>query len=251
MKMTEKFSLSGRTALITGSSDGIGRAIVLALAEVGASVVVHDKSNLEKCRIVARAIEEGGGEATCCIGDIGREEELTEIMQQVDAVDILVLNASIQIKKPFESISKEEFELQMNANVWSTVRLINFYQPSMKKKGWGRILFLGSVQQTKPHPQMAIYAATKSSISNLMINLAAQFAPDHITVNSIAPGVIETGRNTEALSDAVYAEVVRKKIPMGYFGQPEDCAALALILCTEAGRYITGQNIYCDGGMSL
>jgi glucose 1-dehydrogenase len=172
-------------------------------------------------------------------------------MRQIDAVDILVLNASIQIKKPFENITRDEFELQMNANVWSAVRLINFYRPAMKAKGWGRVLFLGSVQQVKPHPQMAIYAATKSSVGNLMINLAAQFAPDHITVNSIAPGVILTGRNTQALSDTEYADVVRKKIPMGDFGQPEDCAALALILCTEAGRYITGQNIYCDGGMSL
>jgi len=251
MKMTEKFNLSGRTALVTGSSEGIGRAIVLALAEFGASVVVHDKSSLEKSRAVARTIEEDGGKVTCCIGDIGREEGLMEIMRQIDAVDILVLNASIQIKKPFENITRDEFELQMNANVWSAVRLINFYQPSMKSKGWGRILFLGSVQQVKPHPHMAIYAATKSSIENLMINLAAQFAPDHITVNSIAPGVILTGRNTEALSDKEYAEVVRKKIPMGDFGRSEDCAALALMLCTEAGRYITGQSIYCDGGMSL
>src|SRR3546814_6496485 len=116
-----------------------------------------------------------------------------------------------------------------------------------------RVLFLsiGSVQETKPHPQIAIYSALKAAVSNLVINLASQFGKDGVTVNNIPPCVVETARNQEALADAQYADQVRQKIPLGYFGQPHDYSGIALLLCSEAGRYITGQTIYCDGGLAI
>jgi NAD(P)-dependent dehydrogenase (short-subunit alcohol dehydrogenase family) len=133
----------------------------------------------------------------------------------------------------------------------ATLRLIQLCEPAMTARRWGRILTIGSVQQSRPHPDMAIYAASKSAQLNLVPNLARQLAPFGVTINNLAPGVISTDRNADALADAVYAAQVRAKIPAGRFGDPGDCTGAALLLCSEAGRYITGQDLYVDGGMAL
>ena len=121
----------------------------------------------------------------------------------------------------------------------------------MQKQAWGRIITIGSVQQQKPHKDMLVYAATKSAQENMVRNLAKQLAPAGITVNNVAPGVIETPRNYEALADEEYKKQVMNGIPCGYAGLPTDCSGLVLFLCSEAGRYMTGEDIYIDGGMKL
>jgi glucose 1-dehydrogenase len=251
MSLKKSFDISGRTALVTGSSDGIGKAIALTLAEFGAFIFVHGKDNEQECLQVVDEIKTQKGNADFCMGDLADTKAVARIMSKVHHADILVLNASIQIRSDFSKLTQAEFDEQMHTNVWSSIQLINRYQPEMKTKQWGRILFIGSVQEAKPHPQMVVYAASKAANANMTINLAQQLASDKITVNNLAPGVIQTGRNQEALADAAYAEMVRKKIPSCFFGEPMDCAGLALLLCSDAGRYITGQTIYCDGGMSL
>jgi NAD(P)-dependent dehydrogenase (short-subunit alcohol dehydrogenase family) len=112
-------------------------------------------------------------------------------------------------------------------------------------------LAIGSVQESKPHPQMPVYAASKAALTNLMRNFALQFASAGVTCNTLSPGVICTDRNEEALSDGNYAEKVRQAIPAGFFGDPEDCAGAALLLCSDASRYITGQTLFVDGGLGL
>jgi NAD(P)-dependent dehydrogenase (short-subunit alcohol dehydrogenase family) len=129
--------------------------------------------------------------------------------------------------------------------------LIQHTVPGMRKKKWGRIISIGSVQESKPHPDMLVYSASKAAQTMMIKSLALQLAADGITVNNIAPGIINTDRNTEALSDEAYAERVKSTIPLGYFGEKEDCAPIVRLLCTEEGRYITGQSIYVDGGKSL
>jgi NAD(P)-dependent dehydrogenase (short-subunit alcohol dehydrogenase family) len=121
----------------------------------------------------------------------------------------------------------------------------------MQKQAWGRIITVGSVQQRKPHKDMLVYAASKAAQENMVRNLAKQLAPCGVTVNNVAPGVIETPRNSEALSDKEYAKQVLNGIPVGYAGAPQDCNGLILMLCSDAGRYITGADILIDGGMSL
>ena len=121
----------------------------------------------------------------------------------------------------------------------------------MKKMGWGRIITIGSVQEAKPHPDMLVYSATKAAQTNMVKSLALQLAKDGITVNNVAPGVIYTDRNMEALADPVYAKKVMDSIPVGFYGEPEDCAGIVELLCSDKGRYITGQSIYVDGGKSL
>jgi NAD(P)-dependent dehydrogenase (short-subunit alcohol dehydrogenase family) len=121
----------------------------------------------------------------------------------------------------------------------------------MEAKRWGRILTIGSVQQVKPHPELLIYSATKLALVNLVRSLAPQLAPKGVTINNLAPGAIATGRNADVLANEEYRRKVLAKIPLGYVGEPQDCAGLALVLCSDAGRYITGADFCVDGGMSL
>jgi len=249
------FSLKKRTALVTGSSRGIGRAILRALAEAGANVIAHgmqaSKANLDEIK----DLEQFGGSVDFVAGDLsapsGGRRVAEEVLDLVGGVDIVILNASHQIRKPWDEITPSDFEQQMRTNLLASLEIIQVLAPAMKAQKWGRIVSIGSVQEVKPHPEMAIYAASKAGQGNLVINLAKQLAPDGITVNNIAPGVIATDRNTEALSDDSYAEKVRAAIPAGIFGEPRDCAGATLLLCSEAGRYITGQSLIIDGGMSL
>ena len=110
---------------------------------------------------------------------------------------------------------------------------------------------IGSVQDVKPHPRMAVYAVTKSALANLVVNLAAQYSKFGITFNNIAPGVICTDRNREALEDAAYVEKLYDLIPSRRFAQPEECAGMVRLLCSNEGQYITGESIYIDGGKHL
>jgi NAD(P)-dependent dehydrogenase (short-subunit alcohol dehydrogenase family) len=131
------------------------------------------------------------------------------------------------------------------------MHLIQAFAPHMQAQKWGRIVTIGSVQEAKPHPDMLVYSASKAAQTNMVRSLSLQLAKDGITVNNVAPGVIYTDRNVQALSDPEYAKKVTNSIPAGFYGVPEDCAGIVSLLCSEDGRYITGQSIYVDGGKSI
>lgn len=246
------FQLSGKRALITGSSEGIGYAIAETFALHGCEIVLHDKDSLEKCEKALEKLKKATGTSISYqTGDFNSQSEIEKLLLAVPHVDILILNASMQLRKGLLSITRNEFDQHVNTNLWATTRLIQQYAPTMIENKWGRIVTIGSVQQVKPHPEMPIYAALKAGVSNLVVNLSIELGKHGVTVNNIAPGVIRTARNQIALDNSEYAEIVRSKIPVGYFGEPNDCAGITLLLCSEEGRYITGQNIYCDGGMSI
>ena len=241
--------------MVTGSSCGIGRAILLAFAGAGADVIAHGVKVGDASRSTVSEAGEFGVSAHFIPGDLGAPAGgrlLAEsALRRAGKIDILVLNASLQIRKPWQEITQEEYEGQMRTNFQASLEMIQVLAPPMQERGWGRILSIGSVQEVTPHPNMVVYAASKAAQTSMMLNLARQLASDGITLNNLAPGVIRTDRNVEALADGTYAEKVRASIPAGIFGQPSDCAGAALLLCSEAGRYITGQNLFVDGGMSL
>lgn len=253
--MRRLFDLHGRTAFITGSSRGIGRAIALACAQAGASVVAHGIHRGEEAESLLRELALAGNPAWFTSGDLSLSGGGTAVAQAAlkaaGHIDIVVLNASVQIRAPWLKITQEEYRLQMQTNFQSSLEILQILTPPMEDKRWGRILTIGSVQELKQHPDMAVYAASKAAQSNLALNLARQLAPKGITVNNLAPGVISTDRNVAALADDTYAAKVRRSIPSGFFGEPRDCAGVALLLCSDAGRYVTGQNLSVDGGMSL
>ena len=240
-----------KTALVTGSSRGIGRAVALRLARDGYRVIIHCAGNTEKAKQVKTLIENQGGNALVVQCDLRNPEEAKQLLHRTGPVDALVLNASIQYKTPWQDISLDACYEQLNCNFVSSMVLMQQYATHMKEQKWGRIVTIGSVQEAKPHPEMLVYSASKAAQTNMAQSLAVQLAPYGITVNNVAPGVIATDRNAEALSDPAYAKIVSDSIPMGYYGEPEDMAGIVSLLCSEDGRYITGQSIYADGGKSL
>ena len=240
-----------KTALVTGASRGIGRAIALRLAQDGYQVIVHCAGNMEKAEQVKNAIENQGGNAVVIACDLRNPEAVKQLPDRTGPVDVLVLNASVQYKTPWQEISLDACYEQLNGNFVSSMVLMQQYAGHMKDQKWGRIVTIGSVQEAKPHPDMLVYAASKAAQTNMVQSLAVQLAPYGITVNNVAPGVIATDRNQEALSDPVYAKKVADSIPMGYYGNPDDLAGTVSLLCSEDGRYITGQSIYVDGGKCL
>lgn len=253
--MLTGFDLHGKRALVTGSSRGIGKAIALGLASAGADVAVHCAGNVRSAEAVAEAIRAQGARALALQHNLTEPGAPDALWQAVEAawggLDILVLNASVQVPRPWETITPAEFDQQMHVNVLASMALMQKAAPGMRRNGWGRILTVGSVQEVKPHPDMLVYAASKAAQTMMARSLAAQLVPYGVTVNNLAPGVIMTDRNAEAYADEAYRARVTAAIPAGYWGEPEDCVGPALLLCSDAGRYITGQSLLADGGKSL
>ena len=164
------FDLKGKKALVTGSTQGIGFAIAERLALQGAEVTVHGSKSLEKCEKAAAEMKANGVATTLttAISDLSKPTGADELYEKVGNVDILVLNASIQYRKKWYEITAEEMETQLQTNFKSSLRLIQLMYPHMKENHWGRIVTIGSVQQYKPHRDMAVYAASKAAQMNLV-----------------------------------------------------------------------------------
>lgn len=241
------FDLKGKTALVTGSTQGIGLAAAKILAQYGAKVFVHGATSMEKCRTAAEKVP---GSVPVCV-NLADCDAAKKLYDATGDVDILILNASVQYRTPWDKIGEEETETQLRVNFKSSLSLMQAYYEKMKENGWGRIITVGSVQQYKPHKEMAVYAATKCAVMSLVKNIGKQLAPYGITVNNLTPGVIDTPRNEKALSDPEYKKKVLEGIPAGFAGAADDMAGAVLLLSSDAGRYITGADIVVDGGMSL
>ncbi len=233
--------------LVTGSTQGIGKAIAKAFVERGDEVIVHCSKDLEKAERIQKEI--GASQAVTC--DLGNMNEVDELYQKTGGVDCLILNASVQYKESWLEIGEETLEKQLSVNVKSTLKLMQAYYPQMKEKGFGRIVTIGSVNQYRNHPELSMYAATKCAVMSLVKNIAKQVAPFGVTVNNVAPGAIATPRNADVQADPEKKKAVEAAIPMGRFGTPEECVGAVLLLCSEQGSYITGTDIIIDGGMRL
>lgn len=249
--LTERFSLKGKRAFVTGSSRGIGRAVAYALAEAGAHVILHGTKESAALLETAENARSKGWSVEMVTGDLANVDDLERIIAAAVPADILILNASAQKYGSLEEFTPEEFDAHFDVNVKHSLRLIQTFLPSMQAKHFGRVIALGSVNQWKQSPRLVVYSATKSALSNIMQNCARKYACDNITFNTIAPGVMATDRNREALSDPATVEKLMAVIPAKRFGTPEDCAGLALLLASEAGAYITGTDIPVAGGMQL
>ncbi len=255
-KIKELFNLKGKNALVTGSSRGIGKGIALGLAEYGANVMVHHyDSKRDHAEQTLNEINAFGVKSGLVFADL-TDRHAADLIYNASrdifkGIDILVLNASIQVRDPWDQITYNDFRRQTDINIGSTIWLIQKFVPYMKRNNWGRVITIGSVQQHRPHPEMLVYSATKMAMINMVRSLSPSFGKSGITINNIAPGVILTNRNKQALSNDQYAKHVLNKIPVGYFGESNDCAGLAILLSSDAGRYITGSDLLVDGGMNV
>ena len=247
------FDLTGRRALVTGSSRGIGRAIAQGLAAAGASVVVHGASASPALDEAAGAIRAAGGAAETLVVDLADADACRDLVARLagEGVDILVLNASYERRLGPGETSDADFDAMLHVNLRASMILAEGLLPAMEAKGWGRVLFLGSIQEVKPNPAMLVYAATKSAQTNMARNLSRRVAGRGVTVNVLSPGAIATDRNRAVLADAAYRARVEAQIPAGRVGTAEDCVGAALLLCSGPGSYINGAVVPVDGGWSV
>lgn len=248
--MSDLFDLSGRKALITGSSRGIGAALATALAGRGADVVVHGREASDELDTFAETL--GGKALAADLADAGACKDLARRAENLPGgVDILILNASYEMRADWKSVSVEDADLQMAVNFRSSLLLCQALAPGMTERGWGRIIALGSIQEVRPNPALMVYAAAKAAQANMMMNLARELGPHGVTVNTLSPGAIATDRNAGALSDPAYRQKVEAQIPAGRVGRPDDCVGACLLLASDAGAYVNGAVLRVDGGWSV
>ena len=236
-----------KTALVTGSTQGIGKAIAARLVKDGYKVIVHCSRDAEKAERVKNEI----GAYSSVICDLSSGDAAQKLKEKTGAVDVLILNASVQFKQNWLDITDAETEKQLSVNFVSTLKLMQAYYPDMASRRFGRIITIGSVNEHRCHPELFVYAATKCAVLSLVKNLAKIAAESGVTVNNVAPGAIDTPRNESVTSDKTLREKIEAVIPMGRFGKAEECAGMVAYLVSDDASYITGADIIIDGGMCL
>lgn len=251
------FDLTGKAAIITGSSRGIGRAIAEALAECGARVVISSRK-LPACEAVSREINRRHGEdrAIAVAANISDKAALEKLVADARAafgrIDILVCNAaSNPYYGPMSGISDEQFRKVFENNVLATHWLINMVAPEMAGRGEGAIILISSIGGLSGSGVIGAYNISKAADLQMVRNLAVEFGKSNVRINAIAPGVVRTDF-AKALWENPSAEAaLRQATPLGRIGEPEDIAGAAVFLASAASRYVTGQTLIVDGGTTI
>lgn len=251
------FDLGGKTAIITGSSRGIGRAIAEAFAEAGAHVVISSRKQ-DACDEVAAEINRKAGEtrAIAIAASISDKRALEDLVTRTrDAfgkIDILVCNAATNpYYGPMAGISDEQFRKIFDNNVLSNHWLITMVAPEMAARRDGAIIIVSSVGGLVASDTIGAYNISKAADFQLVRNLALELGRQNIRVNAIAPGVIRTDFARALWEDPEAEAALQRAVPLGRIGEPEEIAGTALFLASDAGRYVNGQGIVVDGGMTV
>ena len=253
--MTDLFSLAGKTAVITGSSRGIGRAIAEAMAAAGARVVVSSRK-ADACTPVAETIQAAGGTATvipCNISHAAdRKRLIADTRDAFGTIDILVLNAaSNPVYGPMEKVSDEAFDKIIANNVRANMKLALAAIPEMVARKDGAVIIVSSIAGLRGSRNLGTYAISKAADFQLARNLAVEYSRHNIRINCIAPGLIKTDFARALWEDERARTLVEKLTPAGRIGEPEDIAGIAVFLASPAARFVTGQTIIADGGVTI
>lgn len=251
--MLEKFSLAGRTALITGGSRGIGRALADALAGAGAHVVLNarDTAAAQLAADEINAVRPGAASLACFdVTDPDAVRAGVAAVEAVRPIDILVNNAGIQRRAPLHEFSDADWRELMATNLDGVYFISKAVAPGMIARGRGKIINIASVQAELARPTIAPYTAAKGAIRNLTRGMCADWARFGIQANAIAPGYFNTPLNAALVADAEFDRWIRGRTPAGRWGELEDLQGAAVFLASSASDFINGQTIFVDGGIT-
>jgi len=248
--MTDRFSLDGRIALVTGSSRGLGWSIAKGFAEAGATVIVNGR---ERATLEPRAAELGGAADVACFdaGDPAAcESGIAEIVRRHGRLDILVNNAGITHREPAATFPTERWQRVVDVNLTACFVLSREAANAMAARGRGRIINIASVLAQVARPTIPAYVATKHGLIGLTKAFAVEFGPKGVTANALAPGYFLTDFNLTLKANAEFDRMVTTRTPVGRWGDPDELAGAAIFLASDAGAYVNGATLFVDGGMT-
>ena len=247
------FDLTGKVALVTGSSQGIGLALAEGLAEAGAKIILNGR-NEKKLKDAAYHLKQNYKSISFLQFDVTEYSTVTQkINEYYDTgarIDILVNNAGIQYRAPLEDFPAEKFELLMKTNVSSIFNVGQAVAKYMIREGEGKIINIASVQTALARPGIAPYTTTKGAVSNLTKGMATDWASKGLQVNAIAPGYFKTPLNAALVADADFSSWLKKRTPAGRWGEVKELVGACIFLAASSSSFVNGQTIFVDGGIT-
>jgi glucose 1-dehydrogenase len=248
-------NITGKRALVTGSSQGIGQAIAQRLAEEGCDVIINYHSHPESAEETAERIRKLGRKAVLVQADLSTTEGTSNLVQNsvegLGGLDLLVNNAGLEKRANFWDITEQDYDLVLNTDLRGAFFTTQaFVKHLLAEKRPGKIINISSVHEELPFPHFTAYCASKGGMKMMMRNLAIELAPFGITVNNIAPGAIETPINKNLLNDPEKLKALLDNIPLNRLGKTTDVAGVVAFLASKDADYITGTTIFVDGGLT-
>ncbi|MCW1933163.1 SDR family NAD(P)-dependent oxidoreductase [Pararhodobacter zhoushanensis] len=253
--MADLFDLTGKIALVTGATGGLGAALVDALSQAGAHVVISDLDP-ERCASAAEALRQRGGSATALAADMALADSRAALVTALDRAglrpDVLVCNAGLQGPAgPIAAVTDAEvdavFEVNLRAAMDLTARLI----PTMAERGGGSVVLMASIAGLRGNKAIGLYGLSKAALAQLARNLAVEWGPSNVRVNAVAPGLIHTPFAETLMENAAFMERRLGLTPLRRVGEPDEIAGVVVMLASRAGGFITGQTLVVDGGTTL
>jgi glucose 1-dehydrogenase len=256
---TSSMKLEGKKALVTGSSKGIGREIAIRLAREGADVVINYNSDPKGADEALAEVTALGRKGAALRANLGVTSDVRDLVAKsadlLGGLDILVNNAGIEKHAAFWDVTEADYDAVLNVNLKGVFFATQAFVQRCRAAGAtgtpGRIINISSVHEDMAFPNFAAYCSSKGGIRMLTRTLAVELGPLGITINSIAPGAIETPINAKLLNDPAKLRALTSQIPLGRLGQPDDVASLAVFLASSESRYVTGATYLVDGGLSV
>jgi NAD(P)-dependent dehydrogenase (short-subunit alcohol dehydrogenase family) len=248
---TPHFDLTGRTALITGGNKGLGKAMARALAEAGADIVIASRQEAELKSALDEILAGTGRKGCYFVADVSKRDEVRKLgqaaIQKMGKIDILVNNAGMNAPQAIDQITDDTWDRVLEVNLSSCMALTRELTPGMKERRWGRVVHISSIMSVVSKEKRNVYSATKAALNGMTMASALDLGPYNVTVNCIAPGPFLTDMPMSVLSDAE-KKAFADRTAMGRWARPQELAGPILLLCSDAGSYITGHVLVVDGG---